>query len=176
VIFLCDHCGMGAVLGESGLEQIEATGLLPAPGRRAELWKPAWIVEAAVEVSNRVQAGGRPTEGWRGDRTFVIPAFELAIGELTRLATALARAWGAVGEVPREPVTGGILHLEDTLTLVRHLVVGEEVHKPDMLARLDVGIEERSHRLSAIPFERHGNRLRCAVTGVEITAPKPALR
>ncbi len=168
VLFLCDHCGTGAVLGDSGLKQIEATGLLPAPGRRAELWKPAWIVEAEVEVSGRVCADGRATEGWRGERTFVVPAFELAIGELTRLAAALGRVWGAVGEVPREPVTGGILRLEDAMTLVRHMVVGEEVQKPDLLARVEVTIEERSHRLSAIPFERHGDRLRCAVTGVEI--------
>ncbi|NOZ94247.1 MAG: hypothetical protein GXP47_05845, partial [Acidobacteria bacterium] len=70
-----------------------------------------------------------------------------------------------------EPVTGGILHLEDALTLVRHMVVGEEVRKPDILARVEVAIEERSHRLTAIPFERHGDRLRCAVSGVEITPP-----
>ncbi|HHQ49687.1 MAG TPA: hypothetical protein ENK19_12495, partial [Acidobacteria bacterium] len=77
VLFLCDHCGIGAILGDSGLEKIEATGLLPAPGRRAELWKPAWIVEAEVEVSARVRADGRATEGSKGERTFVIPAFEL---------------------------------------------------------------------------------------------------
>jgi len=176
VLFLCDHCGTGAILADSGLEQIEATGLLPAPGRRAEIWKPAWIIEAGVEVSSRVRADGRPTEGWQGERTFVMPAFELAIGELTRLAAALAEAWGATGEVPKEPVTGGILHLEDALTLVRHMLVGDEVRKPDLLARVDIAIEERAHRLSAIPFERHGGRLRCAITGVEITAPKSSLR
>jgi len=169
VLFLCDHCGTGATLGEGGLELVEATGLLPAPGRRAELWRPAWIVEAGVEITGRVRADGRATEGWKGERTFVVPAFELAIGELTRLAAALARAWGATGEVPKEPVTGGILHLEDALTLVRHMVVGEEVRKPDMLASVKVNIEKRAHRLTAIPFERHGGRLRCAVTGVEIT-------
>ncbi len=171
VLFLCDHCGVGAILGATGLEPIEATGLLPAPGRRAALWKPAWIVEATVEVSGRIRADGKPTEGWKDERAFVIPAFELGIHDLTRLAAALARAWGAVGEVPREPVTGGILHLEDALTLVRHMVIGEEVRKPDLLASVKVTLEERSHRLSAIPFERHGERLRCAVTGVEITPP-----
>jgi len=168
IVFLCDHCGSGAVLADEGLSMLEATALLPTPGRRAELWRPAWIVEAHVRVSDRIRSDRRPTPGWEGDRTFVLPAFELPIVDLTRLALALGRAFGATGELPHEPVTGGVLGLDDALVLARHLVVGEEVRKPDMLASVEVAIEERAHRLAAIPFERSGDGLRCAVTGVTL--------
>ena len=146
-----------------------ARSLAPAPGRRAEVWRRAGVVETHVTVTGRVRADGRPTAGWEDDRIFVIPAFELGIRDLTRLSLALGRAFGATGEVPREPVTGGVLSLNDALVLVRYLVVGEEVRKPDMLATVEVSVEERAHRLAAVPFERTPDGLRCAVTGVTLS-------
>ncbi len=175
IVFLCDHCGGGAILGEEGLSPLEATALLPAPGRRAELWRPAWVLEAHVTVSGRIRADRRPTPGWEGDRTFVIPAFALPIRDLTRLALALGRALGATAEVPREPVTGGTLGLEDAVTLARHLVVGDEVRRPDKLATVDVALELRAHRLAAVPLEDTSRGLRCAVTGVTLTGPGEAV-
>jgi len=170
VLFLCDHCGGGAVLGSDGLDLVESTALLPAPGRHAELWRPAWVLEATVEVSERIRADRRETVGSTDERLFVIPAFTLPLSDLTRLARALTTAAGATGEVPREPVEGGTLAFEDAVTLARHLVVAEEVLKPDMLASVLVVVTPRRHRLAAVPFERAGDELRCAVTGVRVTA------
>ncbi|MCP4900863.1 MAG: hypothetical protein GY906_28180, partial [bacterium] len=79
-------------------------------------------------------------------------------------------AAGEYGEVPHERVLGGSLSLADALTVARHLVVGDEVRKPDMLASVNVDITTTSHRLAAIPFERAGNQLKCAVTGVSVPA------
>ena len=169
VIFFCSHCGAAALLGAGGLEPVQSTALLPAPGRHAQIWKPAWVLEAEVAVGGRQPAGRGRREGWRGERTFVVPAFALPLPDLILLIRGLSAAAGSVGEVPREPIRGGTLRFEDALTLARHLVVGDEVRKPDTLASLDVAITERSHRLAATPFEDAGDgRLRCAITSVVV--------
>lgn len=169
MLFMCAHCGSGAILGNEGLETVESTALLPAPGRHARVWRPAWVVEAEVEVAERIRADGRPTEGSRGRRTFVVPAFELPLTDLVELCRALSEAAPTVGEVPREPIRGGTLSLADAQTLIRHVVVGDEVRKPDKLASVRVGVTETGHRLAAIPFEElPDGRLRCAVTGVTV--------
>jgi hypothetical protein len=167
-LFFCSHCGSGALLDDDGLEVIESSALMPAPGYHARVWKPAWVLEVDVVVDERIRDDGRRTQGWRGERSFVIPAFGLPLNDLVTLARALSRAVGTVGEVPREPIRGGTLSLEDALTLSRHIIVGDEVRKPDMLASLRAELELKSHRLAAIPFERDGKRLRCAVTGVTV--------
>lgn len=168
VIFFCCHCGSGALLEEGGLDTVESTALLPVPGRHARTWRPAWVIEADVVVGDRIRADGRRTEGWKGERTFVLPAFPLRLPDLVLLSRALSEAAGAVGEVPREPIRGGVLSLEDALTLARHIIVGDEVRKSDMLASVQVEVHEKEHRLAAIPFERDDPGLRCAVTGVGV--------
>lgn len=168
VLFFCSHCGSGALLEHDGLQIVESTALLPAPGRHARLWKPAWIIEAEITVDDRIRADGRRTQGWRDVHTYVMPAFPLPLDDLIRLARALSEAAGTVGEVPREPIRGGTLALEDALTLCRHIVVGDEVRRSDMLASVRVEVREQAHRLAAIPFEEKAGGLRCAVTGVTV--------
>ena len=167
-IFFCSHCGDAAVLEEDGLRMIESTALLPAPGRTAGAWRPAWLLEAEVTVRDRVRAGGRRSEGWQERRTFVIPAFAVVLGDLSRQARALSEVAGTTGEVPREPIHGGTLALEDAITIARHIVIGDEVRKSDMLATVKVEIELTASRLVAIPYETTGNGLRCAITGVTV--------
>ncbi len=75
ILFLCRHCGAGVVLGEQELELVGSTALLPAPGRRAELWRPAWLLEAEVELHERVSAAGHRSPPGKSRRSFVIPAF-----------------------------------------------------------------------------------------------------
>jgi len=167
-MFLCPHCGTGSVLGPEGLERVESTAILPAPGRRAQLWKPAWVLETEVEVGQRIRAGGRPTDGSRGQRRFVVPAFPLPLRSLSALARALSTGAGEPGEVPRAPLPGGTLHLDDAVTFARFLVVSEEVARPDTLASVEVEVRVLRFRLAALPFERDGDNLRCAVTGVRV--------
>jgi hypothetical protein len=171
VLFFCGHCGSGALLEIDALRTVESTALLPASGRSAGLWKPAWVIETEVSVRERIRSDGRPTQGWQGEQTFVIPAYELGVDDLVRLARALSHASGDVGEVPREPIRGGILALDDAVTLARYIVVGEEVRKPDMLASVQAEVTLNSYRLAAIPFEKAKGHLRCAVTGVTVRAP-----
>jgi hypothetical protein len=168
VLFFCSHCGSGALLDPEGLETVESTALLPAPGRHARVWKPAWIIEADVSVNQRIRADGRETQGWQGERTFVVPAFELPLNDIVQLGRALSAAAGAMGEVPSEPIRGGVLTIEDAVILARHIVVGDEVRKPDMLASVQAEVTKKAHRLAAIPFEEVKERLRCAVTGVTV--------
>ena len=106
IVFICDHCGAGAVLDERGLTKVESTALMPAPGRHANRWRPAWILETDVRVDNRIDAKGRRTPGGHFEHRFVIPAFPLPLSELAKLCRALSQAAGSVGEVPREPITG----------------------------------------------------------------------
>jgi hypothetical protein len=167
-IFFCDHCGDAATLGEEGLEMVESAALMPAAGRSARSWRPAWLVEAEITVSERMRHRGRRSEGWRGHRTFVIPAFEMPLGDLTRIARALSEKAGDTGEVPREPIHGGTLALDDAVTLIRHIVIGDEVRRSDMLASVMVDIEVTSSRLVAIPFEPSNVGLRCSITGVTV--------
>lgn len=167
-IFFCSHCGDAAVLGGEGLRMVESSALLPAPGRSASLWRPAWRLDAVVTVRDRVRSGGRRSDGWQARRVFVVPAFALPLADLTRLARALSESAGAAAEVPREPIHGGTLALEDAVTIARHIVIGDEVRKSDMLASLAVDLETESRRLVAIPFEKKGGGLRCAVTGVSV--------
>ncbi|MCP4901211.1 MAG: hypothetical protein GY906_29940, partial [bacterium] len=127
ILFICDHCGAGATLGDEGLERVESTALMPRKGRRAQVWRAAWVLETEVVVDQRVRADRRPTPGWSGSRTFWIPAFSLPLNSLTKLARALSTAAGEYGEVPHEPILGGSLSLADALTVARHLVVGDEV-------------------------------------------------
>lgn len=167
-LFFCSHCGDAAVLEENGLRMVESSALLPAPGRSAAVWRPAWRLEAVVTVRDRLRSGGRRSDGWQGRRVFVVPAFALGLADLTRLARALSESAGTTAEVPREPIHGGTLAFEDAVTIARHIVIGDEVRKSDMLASLTVDLETESSRLVAIPFERAGGRLQCAVTGVAV--------
>jgi hypothetical protein len=167
LIYVCEHCGAGATLGDR-LEPVETVGLLPAPGRRASVHRPAWLIEGRVKVSDRVTAEGLRTPGSDTVRTLVVPAFELPLAELRRLAWALSRAAGTCGEVPREPVRGGILGLEDARTLALSLVIDEEAHRPDLLASVHVSIEPERCAVAVIPFEETRSGLRCAVTGVHV--------
>ena len=169
-IFFCAHCGSAAVLEEEGLRMVESTAVLPTPGRRAELWRPAWLLETVVTVDQRIRFGGRRTDGWTDDRTFLVPAFPMPLNDLTRLTRALSGVPTEIREVPREPILGGRLGVEDAETVARHIVVGDEVRKRDQLASVEVVIEVKSHRLVALPFERVKGKLRCAVTGVTVHA------
>ena len=169
LIFFCGHCGSAALLGSDALEPVPSTAMLPAPGRHAQVWKPAWVVEAEVTVGARQSSSGGRSHSWRGDRTFVVPAFALPLPDLVLLGRSLSQAAGTVGEVPREPIRGGTLALEDAVTLARHLVVGDEVRKPGTLETVHVVISEKAHRLTATPFEDAGDgRLRCAITSVVV--------
>lgn len=167
-IFFCSHCGDGAVLDEESLQTVESTALLPSPGRHARAWRPAWRVEVDVRVHHRVRADGRTTPDWAGRRTFFIPAFNLRLDDLTRLSRALAEVPEPTAEVPREPIHGGTLAYEDAMTLIRHILIGDEVGRSDMLASVTVDLDEIDRRLVALPFEMDGERLRCAVTGVSV--------
>ncbi len=169
-IFFCDHCGDAATLEDDGLQMVESTALLPSPGRHASEWRPAWLVVAEVTISDRVGAKGRRSKGWQARRTFVIPAFATPLEDLTRIARALSEAVGETGEVPREPIRGGTLALDDAVTMIRHILIGDEVRKSDMLASLQVDIEVVESRLVAIPFEPTNVGLRCAITGVTVRA------
>lgn len=167
-IFFCDHCGDAATLGEEGLKMVESAALLPATGRFARVWRPAWLVEADVAVKERTPYRGRRTGDWQARRRFVIPAFAMPLGDLTRISRAFSEVAAETTEVPRQPIHGGNLALEDAVTLIRHLVIGDEVRKSDMLASLDVGIEVVESRLVAIPFEPTVVGLRCSITGVTV--------
>jgi hypothetical protein len=167
-IFFCGHCGDAAVLGEEGLQTVESSALMPGPGRHARLWRPAWRLEARVRVHQRVRADGRTTEGWEQRRVFFIPAFDLPLDDLTRLSRALSEVAERTVEVPREPIHGGSLTLDDAVTLVRHILIGDEVRRSDMLASVVVDIDEISHGLVALPFEQGDRSLKCAVTGVTV--------
>jgi len=167
-IFFCDHCGDAATLDADGLHMVASAALLPSPGRSAREWRPAWLIEADVEVSDRIRAGGRRSEGWEERRTFVIPAFGVPLGDLSRLARALSEAAGDTGEVPHEPIHLGTMTLEDAVTIARHMVLGDEVRKSDMLASVRVDIEVVTSRLVALPFEPTDSGLRCAITGLTI--------
>ena len=138
------------------------------PAVRQQTWRPAWLIDAEVTVSERVRHKGRQSDGWREQRTFVIPAFEMPLGDLTRIARALSEVIGETREVPREPIHGGTLAVDDAVTLIRHLVIGDEVRKSDMLASVMVDIEVVSSRLVAIPFEVIEDGLRCSITGVTV--------
>jgi hypothetical protein len=59
-----------------------------------------------------------------------------------------------------------VLRREDAVVLARHLVLAEEIGKPDTLASIRVEVRPVSWRLAATPFERVREGLRCAVTGV----------
>jgi hypothetical protein len=167
-IFFCSHCGDAAVLDDVGLKTIESTALMPTPGRHPAVWRPAWRLEVDVRVGKRFRADGRETPGWEGRRVFYIPAFDLPLTELSRLSIALSEAAGAAAEVPREPIRGGTLAHEDALVLVRHLLIGDEVRRSDMLASVEVEVDEVARGLVALPFESEADGLRCAVTGVAI--------
>lgn len=171
-IFFCDHCGDAATLSEDGLEMVESSALMPAPGRPARTWRPAWLIEAEITVSDRMRHRSRRRDGWSEERTFVIPAFEMPLGDLTRFARALSEAAGETGEVPREPIHGGTLAVEDAMTLIRHLVIGDEVRKSDMLASVQVDIKVHASRLVAIPFEPTKSGLMCSITGVTVRAER----
>ena len=99
-IFFCEHCGDAATLDEDGLHLVESAALMPAAGRSAREWRPAWLIEADVEVSDRRVNRGRHGGDWRERRIFTVPAFEIALDDLTRLSRALSGGRGcACGEM-----------------------------------------------------------------------------
>ncbi len=171
-IFFCGHCGGAAVLDDEQVQTVEATALLAAPGHHAGVWRPAWRLEVQARVHHRVRSDGRATPDSEGKKTFFIPAFSLSLPDLTRLSRALSNVSEAAREVPKEPIHGGTLSVDDALTLVRHILIGDEVHRSDMLASVTVDVEEISRGLVALPFEEVERGLRCAVTGVVIPSAR----
>jgi hypothetical protein len=167
-IFFCDHCGDAAILGEEGLEMVESAALLPASGRSARSWRPAWLIEADVAVKERTRYRDRRAGDWEKQLHFIIPAFAMPLGDLTRISRAFSEATAETAEVPREPIHGGTLALEDAVTLIRHIIIGNEVRRSDMLASLEVDIEVLESRLVATPFEPIDGGLRCSITGVTV--------
>ena len=171
-IFFCDHCGDAAILGENGLEMVESAALVPAAGRSVATWRPAWLIESEVTVSERVRHKGRRSDGWQERRIYVIPAFEMHLGDLTRIARALAELAGETREVPREPIHGGTLDVDDAVTLIRHLVIGDEVRK-----FRHVGVYHCRYRRCFEPSSRSPSSestdggLRCSITGVTVVGP-----
>lgn len=170
-IFFCGHCGDAAILDDEGLQTIESTALMPAAGRRAQVWRPAWRVEAEVRVHARIRSGSRETPGWEGTRVFYIPAFDLTLHDLSRLTRALSEVSETTAEVPREPIHGGTLRIDDALILIRHILIGDEVRRSDNLASVMIDVDEISRGLVALPFELDQGRMRCAVTGVTVRLP-----
>jgi len=170
-IFFCSHCGGAAILDADGLEILESTALLPSPGRHPRLWRPAWRVEVEVRVHHRVTADGRSTPGWEGSKVFFVPAFDLALDDLTRLSRALAEVAHPTAEVPREPIHGGTLAFDDALTLIRHILIGDEVRRADMLASVTVDLEVVGRSVVALPFDTGKDRFTCAVTGTTVRHP-----
>ena len=167
-IFFCEHCGHAAVLQDEGLDPIDSSALLPAAGRTVRQWRPAWRIEVDVRVHDRVQAGGRSTPGWEGRRVFFIPAFGLPLDDLTRLSRALSEVAESAAEVPRQPIHGGTLALDDAVTLIRHILIGDEVRRSDKLASVVVDVDVVGRSLVALPFDATERRLTCAVTGVTV--------
>jgi hypothetical protein len=167
-IFFCRHCGDAALLGEGGLEMIESTALVPAAGRSARVWKPGWMIEAEITISERTRTGGHHTEGWRATRTFVIPAFEMRLADLTRIMRAFSELDTELREVPRDPIHGGTLAMEDALTIIRHQLIGDEARRSDDLASVMVDIDVLSSRLVAMPWDPSQGKLTCSVTGVSV--------
>jgi len=174
-IFFCGHCGGAAVLDDECLQTVDGTALLAAPGYHPRVWRPAWRLEVQVRVHHRVRADGRTTPDSEGRKTFYIPAIELSLADLTRLSRALSNVSEVGREVPKEPIHGGTLSVDDALMLVRHILVGDEVHRSDMLASVTVDIEEISRGLVALPFEEVERGLRCAVTGVVIPSARKTM-
>ncbi len=168
ILFLCAHCGGGGILGATGLELAEATAILPASDRRASRWLPAWLLEGRVEVSGRLLAGGRPSPGSVTERSFIVPAFPLALTDLATLCRAYLRRAATLAEVPHEAVAGGTLARADAETFARHLVVGEEAARADKLAAVTVTFEVAAARLAALPFDLVNGRLTCSVTGIAV--------
>lgn len=173
-IFFCSHCGGAAVLDDERLETVEGAALMAVPGHHPRLWRPAWRLEVQVRVHHRVRSDGRTTPDSEARRIFYIPAFEISLLDLTRLSLALSKVSEARSEVPEEPIHGGTLSVDDALILVRHILIGDEVHRSDMLASVTVDVEEVSRGLVALPFEENEKGLRCAVTGVVIPISRGA--
>lgn len=168
ILFLCSHCGSGAVLEGNGLETVASSAFLPTPEHRAELWRPAWAIEAKVDIDQRWLFGGRQTGDWSGHRTFVMPAFALELADLVVLARALTSVTPTPGEIPKEACHGGTLSLDDARLLIRYLVISEEVRKPDTLSTINVALTPLAHRIVATPFEYDGDLLKCAISGVRV--------
>ena len=99
ILFICTHCCQGAIVGDTGLELIETTALLPAAGKRVTSWRPAWLLETLVVIDQRLVAGGPPTGVARRERIFIVPAFDLPFSDLSHLTQALIRAESTLTEV-----------------------------------------------------------------------------
>lgn len=169
VLFFCAHCGSGAILADDGLEVVTGASILPAAGRRAEVWKPAWMLEVDAAVDNRRVQGGTQTRGWAERRRYLVPAFDLPLTDLRLLANALSQAAkGDLARIPSLPCHGGVLSRDDALVFVRDLIVGAEVARPDNLATLEVRVNLVDSSLVALPFARVGPRLTCSITGTTI--------
>jgi hypothetical protein len=136
----------------------------------ARVWRPAWVLDADVEERDRVTAGGGRTQGWTQRRRFVIPAFDLSLTDMVRLARALSAVACDTGEVPREPVRGGVLTADDAVVLARHMVVGDEVRRPDALASLTAIVEPAGRMLAATPFVPTDLALECSITGLQVAS------
>jgi len=174
ILFFCTHCGAGAIIAENSLETLQTTALLPAAGHRADIWKPAWKIRADISISDRILFGGRASPSSSAQRSFLLPAFELGIRDVSRLCRGLSVAGEQSSEIPHAPCHGGVLDLEDTLILLRYLVLEEEIEKPDRLASVKVEIQPVSHHFCLIPFEKKDQFLRCAITGISIPNGSPA--
>jgi hypothetical protein len=184
VVYYCTACRNGYSFNEEGraLEPLEVA-FVAASHVVAERYAPFWILEATIEIQQRVAAGGNPIE-WlnqafgnltgeknrprKGRGHFAIPAFATTLESTLELTRRYTQAFPDLGERLGERLTGGCYGVDDAQKLIHFAVIASEVEKSDTLRQLKYEIEFGSHRLLGVPLVSKGAGWADGLFGVPI--------
>jgi hypothetical protein len=181
VVFYCTSCRSGFRFDPAsprGLAPV-APAFVACPDQVVAGYAPFWLLPAKVAILERQASGaaaalsglvgfflgGREETGsLPGEGTFAVPAHDLPLEAVTRLAirftTELGRSPRFADELPAERLTGGLYGVEDAEKLAHYALIASEADKPDTLKDLRYTLDFGEPRLLGVPWvERNGKRV-----------------
>ena len=153
VAWVCEQCGLGQRLGETGLLPLEvhySKGVEPSKKGR-----PFWVCEGRVAIDRDTYGLGRKTKDaekfWRHPRKFIIPAFNYPLKDLTRFGPELLRRPPAIHEGDPAPFLPVNLSPDDVPALAEFIVMALEAERKDKVKKINFKLTLSEPELWILP-------------------------
>jgi hypothetical protein len=155
VAWVCDTCGTGVQLTDSGLARLNVQWAASSEGARVERWLPFWAFSGTVRFHQRLNYGGSaaPDDLWQAPRRLFVPAFACPLAQLQALGGDLTRRQPALQAAPPAgPLQGCTVLPDDAARAVEFVVVSIEAARKDKLRSIQFSLDVGPPELWLLPF------------------------